>query len=460
MAIDVLIAEDSRIQAKMLQKRLTQAGYEVRWAENGKDALEMTLAKRPDLIISDIEMPVMSGYEYCEAVKTNPDLRTIPLILLSTLSQPEDIIQGLHVGADNYVTKPYDANFLLARVSDLLSTPLGDDDDDQGQILDVQLGGKTYQVKAGTQRVLNLLVSTFANAVEKNNELVRANEDLSHARDDLEQSNMKLESTNARMTRDLDAAAKIQHSLLPTSQPSTDIAEFSWRYIPCDELAGDFLNVLRLDEKHVAAFVVDVSGHGVASSLLSVAIGRVMTAQATESSLLVKKISGSDEKRIVTPGQVAAELNRRFPMEEQGELYFTMIYGVLNLETLEFQFTSCGHPGLVHVPKSGDPALIETEGFAIGWFEDVEYDEHTLQLNNGDRLFLYSDGIPEAMDQDLNELGNDRMLEQFAGTSTKPLDESVASMLESVKRWCAVNGPKDDISILGLQIELEKQSQT
>ena len=177
--IEVLIAEDSRIQAKMLQKKLEAAGYAVRWAENGKLGLEMTRELRPAIIISDIEMPEMTGYEFCEAVKTDPSLKTVPLILLSTLSDPEDIIRGLHVGADNYVTKPYDPEYLLSRVRDLLATPLGDDEDETE--LNVTLAGKQYNVKAGKQQVLNLLVSTFENAVGKNRELVKANQNLSMA---------------------------------------------------------------------------------------------------------------------------------------------------------------------------------------------------------------------------------------------------------------------------------------
>ena len=104
--IEVLIAEDSRIQAKMLQKKLEAAGYAVRWAENGKLGLEMTRELRPAIIISDIEMPEMTGYEFCEAVKTDPRLKTIPLILLSTLSDPEAIIRGLHVGAITTLRNP------------------------------------------------------------------------------------------------------------------------------------------------------------------------------------------------------------------------------------------------------------------------------------------------------------------------------------------------------------------
>jgi sigma-B regulation protein RsbU (phosphoserine phosphatase) len=450
--IDVLIAEDSRIQARMLRKKLEQADYSVRWAENGKIALEMTRQQRPTLIISDIEMPEMSGYEFCEAVKSDPQLKSIPLILLSTLSEPEDIIRGLHVGADNYVTKPYDADYLLSRMEDLLSTPLGQDDD-PSQVLDVKLAGKSYQVKAGTQQVLNLLVSTFENAVAKNNELIRSNEDLSLARDQLTQWNKELEALNARMSRDLDAAAKIQQSLLPTTTPDLPQATFAWKYLPCDELAGDFLNLFALDDRHIAAFVVDVSGHGVASSLLSVTIGRVLTPQVSSSSLLVRQVDGSPEVRIVPPAEVAYELNNRFPMEAQGQLYFTMVYGVLDLDNMEFRYVSAGHPAVVHQPRDGAPQLIEAADMAIGWVEDIEFEERVIKLSSGDRLFLYSDGVPEAMDQDLNEFGDQRMIDVITAATPEPLEKGVTSLLEAVQQWCVKNGPRDDVSILAVQME-------
>jgi phosphoserine phosphatase RsbU/P len=456
--IDVLIAEDSRIQAKMLRKKLETAGYGVRCAENGQIALEMTREQRPALIISDIEMPKMTGYEFCEAVKSDPEFKTIPLILLSTLSDPEDIIRGLHVGADNYVTKPYDPAYLLSRVCDLLSTPLGSEEEDEAE-LKVKLAGKEYTVTAGKQQVLNLLVSTFENAVGKNRELVAANEDLSMARDqlkewnkDLEQLNTRLADANQRMAHDLQAAAKIQQSLLPSGTPNIPSLQLAWTYLPCDELAGDFLNFFPLDERHLAAFVVDVSGHGVASSLLAVTVGRVMTPMVSPTSLLVKPSENGLEPRIVSPADVAFELNNRFPMEDQGNLYFTMVYGVLDMHTQEFKFVSAGHPNLVHVPVGGHPVFIETADMAIGWVEGIEFGNHSVQLAPGDRLYLYSDGVPEAMDHDLEEFGDERMLACIAKSQKESVKTSIEELYDAVREWCATNGPKDDVSILGFEI--------
>lgn len=452
----IQIVEDSRIQAKILSNKLVEAGYDVRIAENGQVGLQMIREQHPTLVISDIEMPQMTGYELCRAVKQHPELRKIPFILLSTLADAQDIIKGLHCGADNYVTKPYDPPFLVARVASLLETPL--DHQDEAEQLDVTLGGTKYSVKAGRQQVLNLLVSTFENAVEKNQELVRTNEELTVAKEqltrwnhELETLNDRLEDVNQRMTRDLDAAAKVQQSLLPSSNHQIPRVQFAWQYLPCDELAGDFLNFFPLDEDHVAMYVVDVSGHGVASSLLSVTIGRLLTPLVSASSLLVQS-DGQGGKRIVPPAEVAYELNRKFQMEEQNELFFTMLYGVLQLSTLEFRFVSAGHDPVVRVPLGGAPEYLEGSNMAIGWVGEMEYDESAVVLQPGDRLYAYSDGVPEAMDAELNQFSMTQMMEVIELGQSQSLDSSVDLLLQTVRRWCKVNGPKDDVSILGLEI--------
>ena len=251
--VSVLVAEDSRIQAQILEARLVEAGFDVRVAEDGAVALERIRERRPDIVISDIEMPVMTGYELCRAVKHDRALKDIPFILLSTLSDPEDIIRGLDCGADNYVTKPYEAEFLIARVNSLLETPLGTDE--EATPLEVTLAGTQYKVNTNSQQVLNLLVSTFENAVTKNGELLRTNQELTLAKEQLTDWNTQLENlnneltrVNDRMSRDLAAAARVQQSLLPSAEPSCPGARFAWKYTPCDELAGDFLNVFSLDE--------------------------------------------------------------------------------------------------------------------------------------------------------------------------------------------------------------------
>jgi sigma-B regulation protein RsbU (phosphoserine phosphatase) len=379
-------------------------------------------------------------------------LRRIPFVLLSTLSSPEDIIRGLHCGAENYVTKPYDPVFLLSRIDSLLNTPISAEEEEE-EHLNVTLAGTSYSVKAGRQQVLNLLVSTFENAVAKNNELIDTNQELTVAKEQLTSWNQKLETVNRRMSSDLEAAARVQQSRLPTEQSAMAGAKVAWSYTPCDELAGDFLNFFPLDDKHMALFVIDVCGHGVASSLLSVTVGHMMNPHRSASSLLVHE-GPEGQPVIVPPREVAHELNRLFPMSEHGGLYFTMLYGVLNVESHEFRYVQAGHPQVVHMPSGASPALVDGSGMAIGWFSDIfSCDENVLQLAPGDRVYLYSDGVPEAMDPDANQLGEKQMLEVLELARDGPLDASVTLLLNVVERWAAGGSLKDDVSILGFEIE-------
>jgi sigma-B regulation protein RsbU (phosphoserine phosphatase) len=457
-SVDVVIAEDSRIQARMLIRRLEEAGHTVRWGETGAQALALARERRPDIIVSDIEMPEMTGYEFCKAAKSDPALKTVPFILLSTLADPIDIIRGLDAGADNYVTKPYEPEFLLGRMQSLLATPLESADDDVAAMLEVTLAGQKFRVKAGRQQVLNLLVSTFENAVAKNQELVVANQDLSVARDGLQRSNEELSTANteisrinAHMLRDLKAAAKVQRSLLPAADVAIPGTSVAWRYVPCQSLAGDFLNVFRLDDEHAGLFVVDVSGHGVPSSLMAVTVGRFLTPKVTDQSLLVRQ--GPDGRiTVARPADVATQLNRLFQADEFSGLYFTLLYGVLHLPTGRFDYCSGGHPPLVRLPAGGGAVEFHAmESFPIAFVPDVEYEQRTLQLAPGDRLFLYSDGVPEAMDKDRNPYGDEAMAACIAGSRVAPIEDGVKGLLEAVEHWCEPEGPLDDVSILGVE---------
>ncbi len=455
--VDVLIAEDSRMQAKILQKRLTDAGHTVRWAENGALALELARERRPEIIISDIEMPVATGYDFCKAVKTDPALRSVPFILLSTLSDPIDIIRGLDAGADNYVTKPYEPDYLLGRMQALLATPL-DTAEDSAATLEVSLAGQTFRVQAGRQQVLNLLVSTFENAVAKNQELLVANQELSVARDGLQRSNEELTTLNAeisrinaQMVRDLEAAAKVQRSLLPASDVAIPALDVAWTYIPCQSLAGDFLNIFPLDHERVGLFVVDVSGHGVPSSLMAVTVGRFLTPKVSESSLLVRQ-GAAGEIVVASPAEVATQLNRLFQADEFSGLYFTMLYGVLHLPSGRLDYVSGGHPALVRIPAAGGPPEFHgAEGFPIAFVPDVDYSQQSLQLEPGDRIYLYSDGVPEAMDKDREPYGEEQMAACIDAGRGGPLENSVTTLLEAVEEWCQPEGPLDDITILGVE---------
>lgn len=457
MPMDILIVEDSRLQAELLRGHLAASGYVARVASDGREALLQIRQHKPALVVTDIAMPAMDGYELCRAIKQAGELRAIPVILLSGLEDPEDIIRGLDAGADYYVTKSCTPDYLLGRIDSLLHTPI-ELDESPGKPLSVTLGGKTYTVDAGRRQVLNLLVSTFENAVEKNRELVRVNAQLEAAQEDLrrrtlelQQLNQQLEGTNARMSRDLAAGATLQRLLLPRDLPQTDAFRFAWSFRPCDELAGDLLNVFPLDEDRLAVYLVDVSGHGVAAALLSVAIHRLLSPMAHAGSLLWDSANGSNPGRLQSPVRVLSELNRLFPMEGNGGLYFAVLYGVLDRRSRQFCYASAGQPAILRMTAGGDVEFLAADGFPAGWFEDARYEQSVVDLQPGDRMFIYSDGIPEAFSADGLPFGKERLVQSLGGTCQRPLQESLDALTTAVEQWCSEGGPDDDLSILAIE---------
>jgi len=174
----ILVVEDSSTQAEILRWTLAEKGYQVAVAENGATALGMIRKAKPSLVISDIVMPVMDGYTMCHEIKQDDQLKDIPVILLTDLSDPKDVIKGLHSKADNYVTKPYHAKLLLSRIESLLESTVRFDVRDDTEALELNYGGECYSLTSSPRQILNLLVSTYENAVYQRHDLIEAQRNL------------------------------------------------------------------------------------------------------------------------------------------------------------------------------------------------------------------------------------------------------------------------------------------
>jgi signal transduction histidine kinase len=193
-AVEILIAEDSATQLQRLQLILERHKYHVTATSNGKLALEAAQRRRPALIVSDIVMPEMNGYDLCRRVKEDARLSGVPVILVTTLSDPQDVIRGLECRADNFILKPYEAEQLLRRIQFVLVNSEMRRNDQPGMGLEIVFGGQKHFITADRLQILNLLLSTYEAAMERN-------EELSATRDTLRQTNQKLEE----LTRDLES---------------------------------------------------------------------------------------------------------------------------------------------------------------------------------------------------------------------------------------------------------------
>jgi sigma-B regulation protein RsbU (phosphoserine phosphatase) len=390
----ILVVDDDEMNRDMLSRRLERTGFTVKLARDGAEALEAIAREELDLVVLDVMMPGIDGLQALETLRRSRSPAELPVIMATARDGSDDVVRALKLGANDYVTKPLDFPVVLARI--------------QTQLF-------------------------------------------------LRRARRELEAAHARMRQELEAAARIQQALLPTSPPSVRGASFAWSYLPCDELAGDILDVFRIDDRRAGLYLLDVSGHGVPAALLSVAVSRVLSPR-WEGSLLFSAAGpapgGSpDGPGLLPPAAVASRLNTRFPMDGARQ-YFTFLYGIMDLEAREFRFVSAGHPGPIRVSREGRPQPLDGSGLPIGWFPDAVYQEQSVRLSPGDRLYLFSDGIPEAPGGAGGEaFGLERVsraLEQGRGVG---LAASLEDLLGEIQEWCRGGRPADDLSLLALEVE-------
>ena len=181
--MEILIVEDSPTQALKLHQFLEDNNYSVSVANNGMSALSYLQKSTPKLIISDIVMPEMDGYELCRKIKSHERLKSIPIILLTTLSEPEDIVNGLACGADNFVTKPYDEKLLLSRIQYVLANQKLRQKPCFDMGMEVIFAGNKFFINSDRIQILDLLFSTYENTLQQKRELERVNKELQDALD-------------------------------------------------------------------------------------------------------------------------------------------------------------------------------------------------------------------------------------------------------------------------------------
>jgi serine phosphatase RsbU (regulator of sigma subunit) len=266
----------------------------------------------------------------------------------------------------------------------------------------------------------------------------------------IERQNQELLRANQRMKQDLDAAARVQRTLLPEGFPEIEGLHFAWTYRPCDELAGDALNIVRINQDVIALYLLDVSGHGVPAALLSVTVTRSLHPGTGGAPSVVAGPGANPDA--VEPAQVASRLNALYPMTSNGNHYFTMIYGLLDTRTHQLRLTVAGHPAPILV-RDGSPAeRLDVAGMAIGMFDDAEYEESVIHLEPGDRLYLHSDGLTEEVNAQDEEYGDDRLLVAVDDTRAVGLQESVESLVRKVVAWRGEEHLRDDVSILAVSV--------
>lgn len=204
---EVLVVEDSATQALLLKESLENHHMQVRVAVDGVDALEQMHQRLPQVIVTDIAMPRMDGFEFCRQVRAESKFASVPVILLTSLTDPMDVIKGIGCGADSFLTKPCDTTFLLNTIRDVIKNKKVFEGASSGQRLAFFFNGNHHVLQIDHVQITNLLLSTYLNAVQKNAELEDSYYKLNSAYEEIKKKNDQLQGLNEQKNRFLGMAA-------------------------------------------------------------------------------------------------------------------------------------------------------------------------------------------------------------------------------------------------------------
>lgn len=389
-AIKILIADDHELSRFKLENDLKKWGHEVTAAEDGEQAWELFQKNQYSIVITDWEMPKMDGLDLVKMIRDAELPDYVYVIMLTSKAAKADIVVGMGAGADDFLTKPFHRDELQVRL------------------------------RSGI-RITNLT--------------------------------RQLNETNRRLQQQSQSAAAtpVQRSAQPAAKPNIAGFDFAWAHEACGEVGGDQLNFVQLDDQHVAVFVLDVTGDGVPAALLATTLSQVMSSPADPASLLVERCSDGTT-RIREPIEVASALNQQFGVQE-GKQFFSFAYGILNRTSREFRFTSAGHPPLLHLRPGASPSMVEADGSPIGFSPDADdFQQKIIALKSGDRLLIYSDGLPDTMNHRGEVFGAARLLNHMKRLDDKPLDTLLQSLTAELKTWRGDADVQSDVPILGVKV--------
>lgn len=388
----ILVVDDEPINLQIM-RHILKEHCNAAYANNGSKAIELAEKIKPDLILLDVMMPEMDGFEVCSLLKKNPETAEIPVIFLTAKVETEDLLRGFTLGAVDYITKPFRKEELLARV-------------------------KTHI------------------------RLRQAEEALRCALSEAEEAKMKAESALQRnlqmqekMHRDLEAGARMQKKFLTGQQEALALLQSrGYRFFvynsPFTSVSGDFFYPRDMKEHGAGFFFADTCGHGLPAALISMRILGLLQslARCERSPQAYLEAVNQDICDVMPPGN-----------------FITAAYLIFSGDRV--CISNAGNP-LPFILSQGKISEIDVRGMPLGIISSPPLSEQEWKMKTGDRLILYSDGIIESKNTKGEMLGKEgfrHFLMQKAGLDSKALRDAVPDMLS---RFSGGEAAEDDITMI------------
>jgi sigma-B regulation protein RsbU (phosphoserine phosphatase) len=392
----VLVVDDSRAQRHMLSMQLRRWGYRVSDCDCALAALEVCAAEDIDIVISDWMMPGLTGLEFCRRFRDMGRESYGYFILLTSKSEKTEIADGLEAGADDFLAKPVSGNELRARL------------------------------RAG-ERMLAMQAELLA----KNRIVARTLAELQELYDSLD--------------RDLIEARKLQQTLIRDRVRDYGWAKASLMLRNSGRVGGDLVGSFKVDDDRVVIYAIDVSGHGVASAMMTARLAGFLTGSSPDQNLAFHK--GPDGGHVLLrPHEVADRFNRVMLEEIQAEQYFTMVFAVVDRATGKLGLVQAGHPHPMLLRPSGQVVRLGNGGLPIGLVPDAPYETCDVEIAPGDRLVLVSDGITECPRLSGDDFGEDGLAESLVRSAHLSGSDLLEALVWDLGQAAGTMSFPDDVS--------------
>ncbi len=392
----VMVVDDTEANIDVLIETLG-GEYRVVVAMDGQSALEDIRRHPPDLILLDIMMPDMDGYEVCKRIKGMEIARDIPIIFLTALKEAGDEARGLRLGAIDYITKPFNPDLVKARVRNHLELKRHKD-----HLKDL-VAAKSLEIIAHQKREYRL----------------------------------RLEKE--RIEAELAIASQIQHSFLPSRFPAyPHCGEFDLHAVmtPAKQVGGDFYDYFLLDDDSLALIIADVSDKSIPAALYM---------------MVTRTIFRSLSRQIRSPAKVLEEANQLICQENETGMFITALLGFYHIKSGHLTLANAGHPPAITIETGGVPRLVSRKhGMALGVLSRAAYTEESVPMKPGESILLYTDGVTEAMSPSGELYGQARLLD-LVGRNYGMDPEGLLKGIELELKTFQQGKRFDDVTMLALK---------
>ncbi|MGH1578566.1 PP2C family protein-serine/threonine phosphatase [Planktotalea sp.] len=379
------------MQRTLMCLLIGKLGYEAIPAEDGEQALDLVQSTDAQILISDLHMPGLNGIELTQEVrKLNLD-HYIHIIMITGRDDEEDRSKALEAGVDDFMSKGHNPTMLTARI------------------------------RAATRLI--------------------------HHEMELADRNRILKEAKDRIEDDLRAAASAQRSLLPQLEDQILGFRVSSAFVPSAIVSGDMFGCFALSDERLGFYAVDVSGHGVRASLLSVAIGHLITPDYFRNAI-TSEDGGNDLAAMVSA------LNKRFFSFESDE-YFTMFCGVIDKTTGKLDFCQAGHPSPLFLGPKGTVQVIGDGGFPVGILNSAEFENESFQFDEGGLFIMCSDAAIEATNETERPFGLRRLQELVESNADSPACSMPKTIVSALTAWRGGVPLEDDLTVVSIERTIE-----